>query len=360
MAITKFGVNDNLAVKTWSRSLAVEAMKATDIAPLIGNDADEEANNIVVFKRETKKEAGDKVTYGLNTQLSGDGVTENEVQEGKEESLTTYDDSITINELLHAVRVKNKDTIDTQRILFNMRKLARNRLRDWYATRMSVAFFNQVCGYTTETRTKYTGLNAVTAPTTNRIMRPTGVTTDEGLTSANKFDLTMIDYAVEKARLASPMIRPVSVKGAKKYVLYLHETQATDLRINTATGQWLEIQMAAQMGGKISGNSIYTDALGEYHDVVIRKSFHVTQGVNSTTAAAVSNTRRAVFLGVQAAVIAFSRNRSISDYKWVEKTFDYDRELGVSIQTIMGLHKTKFNSEDFGVIVIPTYAATHG
>ena len=33
---TKYGVNDALAVKLWSKQLAVEALKATEIAPLIG------------------------------------------------------------------------------------------------------------------------------------------------------------------------------------------------------------------------------------------------------------------------------------------------------------------------------------
>jgi len=359
MAITRFGVNDALAVKLWSRVLAVEALKATEIAPLIGEDSEEETDSIIIFKRETKKAAGDKITYALNTLLSGDGVTENETQEGNEESLTTYDDSIFINELMHAVRVKNKTAIDNQRILYNVRTVGKNRLRDWWAKRMSVTFFNHVCGNTAETRLKYAGLNAITAASTNRIFRPNSVANDQSLAAADKFNLNLVDYAVEKARLASPMIRPIKVNGSDKYVMYLHEIQVTDLRTNTSTGQWLDITKAAMQGGKISGNPIYNGALGEYNNVVLRRSFDVTLGVNSSTGAAVSNTRRALLLGAQAAVIAFGRDSGPTDYEWVEETFDYKRELGISAQAIFGLKKCRFNSEDFGVIVIPTYAAAH-
>lgn len=136
MAITKFGVNDALAVKTWARTLAVEALKATPIAPLIGESAD----SIIQQKMEPAKQGGDKVTFGLRMQLVGAGVTENQTLEGNEESLTTYADSVLINELDHAVKVKGSNTIDNQRILFDARAEAKAGLRDWFAKRMSIGF----------------------------------------------------------------------------------------------------------------------------------------------------------------------------------------------------------------------------
>lgn len=42
-----------------------------------------------------------------------------------------------------------------------------------------------------------------------------------------------------------------------------------------------------------------------------------------------------------------------------EKKFDYDRELGVSVQGLMGLKKNVYNSVDFGVLTLSTYATTH-
>lgn len=362
MAITKYGVNDALAVKLWARSLAVEALKATEIAPLIGDP--DETDAIISYFRETKKGAGDKVTFPIVMQLLGDGVSENETQEGNEESLTTYYDDVTINELSHAVRVKNKNTIDSQRVLLNLRTIARDRLRDWYAKRLSVTFFNQVAGNTLETRSKYLGFNPVTAPSTNRkiFVDNAGVGTytgDESLGAADTFNLKWVDYAREKAETTDPMIRPLMMSGEKKYVLYLHPYQVTDLRTNTSNGQWLDLQKAAIMGGKITNNPLYTGSLGEYNNVILRKSFDVPRGVSTAAGTVVTTVRRAVFLGAQAASVAFGRDSGPTDYSWVEKTFDYDRELGIAVQTILGMSKVVFNSNDFGAMTLSSYAAAH-
>lgn len=364
MAVTKYGVNDTLTVKTWARSLAVEALKATEIAPLIGGEDDSDA--VITFYREMKKGAGDRVTYPLVMQLTGDGTTENETLEGNEESLTTYSQNLVINELAHAVRSKNKQSIDSQRVLLNLRTIGRDRLKDWYAKRLSVMFFNQVCGYTLETRAKYYGFNAPTAPSAGRkvFVDNAAVGTynsDDDLGAADTFKLRWLDIAKEKAETYSgvPMMRPLMIGGEKKYVVYLHPYQVTDMRIDTSTGQWLDIQKAAMMGGKVSGNPIYTGALGEYNGVIIRKAHDVTQGI-AAAGTAVTTVRRAVFLGAQAACIAFGRDNGPTDYTWVEKTFDYDRELGISVQTILGLTKCVFNSNDFGAMTISSYAASHG
>src|SRR5262245_65138115 len=109
-------------------------------------------------------------------QLSGDGFTENEIAEGNGESLTTYADNVFVNELGHVVGVRSENTIDAQRISFDLREEAKDGLVDWWARRISVAFFNQVCGNTAlsgatfPTSVKYTGLNSCLAPSTGRIL----------------------------------------------------------------------------------------------------------------------------------------------------------------------------------------------
>lgn len=136
MAITSFAVNDAYAVKLWAKTLDVEALKFTDIAPLIGDDA----GSIIQRKTDTSKGAGDQITYALRMQISGDGFTENEIAEGNGEALTFYSDALTISELGHVVGVKSENTIDAQRVPFNLRAEARDALADWWAKRMSVSF----------------------------------------------------------------------------------------------------------------------------------------------------------------------------------------------------------------------------
>lgn len=366
MATTSYGVNDALAVKLWSKRLAVEAPKHTAIAPLIGTSKD----SIIVRQDETSKSAGDKVTMGLRMQLTGKGVTEGGTLEGNEEALTTYSDSLFINELRHGVRVKNKDTIDQQRVLHGLRMEAKDGLRDWFADRMSLMFFTQACGYTGSTMTfegttlnmsesVYYGFNAPTAPSTNRHIWSSvsgTITSDQTLTSTDIFTLDLIDRVVARAKTANPRIRPVMVNGQKKFVMYVHPYQVHSLRTNTSTGQWLDITKAINDASK-QKSLLYDGALGEYNGVILREAEHVTTGVNSATSAEISTVRRAVLLGAQSACIAFGKNTNGLTYKWVEDTHDYEEELGVTIRANLGVKKTVFNSEDFGTYVVSTYAA---
>lgn len=371
MGSTSYGVNDALAVKVWAKTLEHEALKYTDIGPLIGDDA----NSIIMRRTDLSKGDGDKITYGIRMQLSGAGFTENQLSEGNGEALSTYSDSLLINELGHVVGVKSKNTIDQQRVPFDMREEARDGLADWYAKRFSVAFFNQVCGYTVQSDTRYTGLNAVVAPSSTRIIRQTSRANDESLVSTDIFSIDLIDKAKEAAATATPPLRPVKISGGDrqrrdynmtltdKYVMYLHEYQVTDLRRTTSTGQWLDIQKAAMMGGQVTNNPLFTGAIGEYNGVILRKSYDVTNGVNSSTGAAITTVKRAVLLGGQAACIAFGNANngggSVSKYRWNEELFDHKRRLEVSAWTIHGLKKTVYNSVDYGTIVVSTYAAAH-
>lgn len=353
MATTSYGVNDALAVKLWSKKLFQEALKKTYASKFMGKSSDA----LCQIKDETSKGPGDKITVGLRMQLSGAGVQGDGTLEGNEEALTTYSDAIYIDQLRHAVRSAGK--MSEQRIPFSVREEARAGLEDWWSNRIDTWFFNQLCGYTAQTDTRYTGNQAAIAPDAAHKVYLNG-SADESATSSYVFDLTVIDKCVEKAQTATVPIRPLRVNGENKYVMFLHPYQVYNLRTSTTTGQWLDIQKAALSGGKESGNAIYNGALGEYNGTIIHDSTRVTQGVNSSTGAAITTVRRAVFCGAQAAMLAYGKDSSGGEMSWVEELFDFKNQLGVSAGMIAGLKKAVFNSADFGTIVVPTYAVAHG
>ncbi len=369
MATTLIGVNDALAVKLWAKRLAYDIVYRTDISALIGEDD----NAIIQLKSETSKGAGDQVTFALMKKLTQDGITENQTAQGNGESLSLYSDAILINELLFNVGIPNKGrSIDAQRTLLDLRGAARRGLKTLWGERMSIWFFNQVCGYTVQTDLRYTGNNAVIAPTSTRrivadALGPTVNTVDENIVAGDTFNLNYVDYARELAETVSSPVHPINIPGMAggddimglKYVMYLHPYQVTDLRTSTSTGQWLDIQKAAMQGGKISNNPIYTDAIGEYNNVILRKSPHVTQGVRSDTGAAITTVRRAVLVGGQAAAMAFGQDMSDGDFNWNEELFDHKRKMEVSVMSIAGLKKTVYASTDANTVVVSTYAAKH-
>lgn len=356
MSYTSYALNDSFTVKLWEKDLAVAERAYLPIQPLIGKSS----NNIIQFKTSSSKGAGDQITYGLRARLLGAGFSENQLAEGNGEALTTYSDQLTINELGHVVGVKSKNTIDQQRVPYDLREEARDGLTEWWGDRLSMSFFAQVCGYTAQSDVRFTGMVAPVAPSANRWLRAASRSADENITNADTFTLDLIDSAVALAKVGDDKqrVRPLKIKGRDKYVVYLHPWQVKSLRTNTNTGQWLDITKFALSGGVNQSDSpLYTGALGEYNGCILRESQDVTHGVNSSTGVAIATTRRAVLLGAQACAIGYGRQAGRPNkYRWNEELFDHKRRLEVSAWAIFGMKKMVFNSQDFGTVVITSYS----
>jgi N4-gp56 family major capsid protein len=359
MALTNYPVGNALAVSLWAKKLSVEALRQTYFYQFMGRGGD----NMVVYRDDLGADAGDNVTFGLRVQLTGAGVQGDGTLEGNEEALTTYTDNLKIDQLRHAVRSAGK--MSEQRVSFEVRDEAKSGLRDWWADRFDTCLFNQICGFTAQTDTRFTGNNAIAAPDTSHIFRPNSRTTDESLTTGDEFNLAIIDRMVARANqfnnaagTGTPM-RPMKAQGRRLFVLFVHDDQVYQLRSSAAAGTWVDYQKAAIQGGD-KENPLFTggDLVGEYNGVLLHRAPRITNGVNSTTGAAVANTRRAVMVGAQAAMFATGRDSDAGQadkFTWVEEAFDYNNQLGVSAGAIFGLKKTRFNSKDFSTFVASTY-----
>ena len=300
MAATTYATNQPNVVKLFSRKLFREALKQTTFAPYMGESSD----SMIQVLNDTRKGPGDKITYQLRMQLSGAGVAGDGTLEGNE---------------------------------------------DWWADRIDAAIINQLAGVTTQSDLRYTGQNATAAPSTGRNLWIDDSTTDASLVAADSFSLAAIDKCVATAKVSTPLIRPLMVGGESMYVMHLHPYQVYSLRQTTSTGGWQDIQKFAMMGKGTRDNPIFTGALGVYNNVILRE--------NSRIPSITSNTRRAIFCGAQAATFAVGQNNNPEKMSWTEELFDYENQLGVSAGMIFGVKKSVFNSTDFGVLTMNTYAA---
>lgn len=349
MATTDYPVNSPLAVKRWSNELMKEALKQTFALQFMGTDA----NSLIQIKTELSKGPGDKITFGLRQQLAGAGVSGDGTLEGNEEALVTYSQSVTIDQLRHAVRSSGK--MSEQRVPFTVRDEARDGLADWWADRIDRWFFNQITGNTGQTDTKYSGMQSITAPDSGHQVFPGSEAAEVSLsaTTSNRFSLALIDKAVEKGKLAVNRLRPVRVGGKEYLVAFIHPYQVTSLRQSTASSQWADIQKAAIQGGDITDNPIFTGALGVYNNVIMHESTRVPLVVGAT--AGTADVARAVLCGAQAACLAFGRGYGKNTFSWKEELFDYENQLGVAAGCIGGLVKTRFNGSDFAVVTMSSY-----
>lgn len=351
MAVSEWGVNANEAVKLWSRKVMAEALKQTYASRFMGSDS----NSLIQVLDDTQKGPGDRIRCILRMQLTGNGISGDSTLEGYEEALVTYTDDLLIDQLRHAVRSSGK--MSEQRVPFSVREEARMALSDWWADKFDQGFFNQVAGASAVSDVRLTGMNASVAPdAAHQIFA--GVATAESNLSQNAsqtFSLAMIDAAVLAARTQQTIVRPINNQqepGKHQYIMFVTPEQHYDLRRGTATGEWADIQKYALAANASEKNPLLSGAVGVYNGTILHETYRLPL---ITTGSGASTGSRAVLCGAQAAIMGFGRGTGGGNRaSWNEETFDYGNSLGVATGSIWGVKKTRYNSKDFGTIVVST------
>ena len=319
-------------------------------------------NNIVQTMDDIKKDKGDAVTFGLSLKLSGNGVAGDAELEGNEESITTYSQSVVIDQLRNAVRLQG--SANMQMASYDMFKDAKDKCKIWLQETIEKNIFYKLAGIdNTSTFALSTWSNSPnivptddeTAGRGDRYWRQGSAAVDDGLddlAADDTFDTDSISIAKTKAMdasLSAPVIRPVRVNGKDYYVMFIHPNQAYDLK-NTGT-KWAQAQREAMIRGK--DNPIFSGAEGIWDGVIIHVHPYVpTVAANGTfsasgTAAGVK-AYRAVLVGQQAVVMA-QTNKSMF---MIEKDFDYGNKPGVATGIIGGIQKTAFNDIDYATVTV--------
>jgi N4-gp56 family major capsid protein len=355
MALTEFGVNDPQAVKLYSKMTFRESIRGTLSGKLMGKTK----QDIIMRLEDMEKTAGDTIKYDLLEKTAGAGVRGNNWMKNNEAPLVYYQDSIVIDQLRQAHQF---DRMSQQRTIHDMRLDARENLTDWWADTLDSYMFRQLCGDTTLTH----GNTGVAADSDHYIVcgdvSHTGtIATDEAsLGSNDQIDLMDLDYAKEKARTISPMIRPAKIDGDEYYVAVLHDYSLTDIRTSansSATIKWHEIQRYANDRGL--KNPIFSGANGVYNKILIFDSNRIYSPSTSV--------RRNLFLGAQAGTFAIGNaydrigQKKFGDLpmSWVEDLDDYGDKKGVAAGMIFGIKATRYNSKNYGCMVMTAYAAAH-
>lgn len=350
-----FSTSHALTNQQWSLGVEAEVLKRISFSNFMGSDS----SSLIQVKDELKSKAGDTINFGLRMQLTDAPISGVETSlEGNERTIQYYSDSLSLDVVAQAARWYNETP--QQRVNFENASEGRYAVADNLSHSIDTSLFNQLAGYTVESENGFIGNNTVTAPDSDhKIYSGTGNSGDEDLLSGEEFDLDLIDAAVEKAKTLSPAIRPAYVPalGGEFFVCFVHPYQVSDLRV--ASTRWDGIQRDILKGGGegVSRNPLLTGALGIYNGTLLVESSRVPQGVHSTTGAAETDVRRAIFCGAQSAVLGWGRlGGQPNRFSFQSETFDYGRQGGVAASCLYGLKRTIFNSESFASIVIATYA----
>jgi N4-gp56 family major capsid protein len=379
MSKTIIGLNDAKAVKRYSAFLAVDVgRKSYFNKKFMGVGV--EAQTPIQMLPQLENDAGDQITYDLVMQLKMQPVEGDNTLEGKEEDLKFYTDNVYIDQARGGVNTGGRMT--RKRTIHDLRKIARARQSEWWARIFDELFFLYLSGgfrtsgsgaasFANQDYTYSSGYagfanNAFYAPDSEHYIAA-GSGTFGAITSGDKMSLSLIDRAVARAETmgggtsGTPMIEPVMIDGEEHFVLVMHPWQEYDVRTNATTGQWLDIQKAAA-GAEGRANPIFKGSLGLYNNVVLHKHRSVlrrTDGGAGSVAVA-----RSLFLGRQAAVVAFGSPGTGLRFDWHEESRDNGNQAVITTSTIAGVKKTRFSidgvEKDFGSIAIDTAAANPG
>jgi N4-gp56 family major capsid protein len=301
-----------------------------------------------------------------------------DILEGKEEAQRFYSDSIYIDQARCGVNTGGRMT--RKRTLNDLREKAKRQQSSWWARLQDELLFIYLSGARGINANfllplGYTGRanNGLVAPDSNHTLFGGGATafnniTNEaaGVAGSDAMDLRLIDRAKTKADAQGggatdiPVLQPCKIDGNETFVCVMHTFQEDDLRSNTNTGQWLDIQKAAA-AAEGRNNPMFKGSLGMYRGVILHSHRNVIR-FNTAGAGGTYEAARALFLGSQAAVMAFGSPGTNLRFDWNEETRDNGDKVVISTASIFGVKKVTFTTpagaQDFGAFALDTYAAS--
>jgi N4-gp56 family major capsid protein len=361
---------DALRQELWAKQLFADVIDGLyfNESGLMG----EGDNNIIQIATDLMKQPGDTYTVPLTAKLTGAGVNGDDELEGNEEAISSYSDSVLIDQKRFGVRLKGNT--DERKVAYKMRVDAKDKLKIRLMEFLERQIFLKLGGVTNLTINDINGTvvaadaawsNTPTfipdvdenAGTGARYICANSGGTDS-LAATDLMTPTLISKAKIKARLASPKLQPLRIDGRDHYVMWVHPWQAYDLKNNA---QFAQAMREAEVRGK--DNPIFTGALGVWDGVILYEHEYVPfldvsvagnsfRGAATGTDCAV-DCFRALLCGRQALVWAKCEN---PNGEWVEETFDYKNKTGFATGMIGGIDKIMFNSKEYGVIAVDTAA----
>lgn len=357
---TTIAFGDPKAQKKWSGSLFLDTVKKSYFDRKFVSESE---NAVIQRLTDLESDAGDTIDYDLSVQLRQKPTTGDQRLQGKEENLRFYSDQVKIDQLRHGVSAGGKMT--RKRTVHNMRKIGKDRLSDYWSKYIDELNFIYLSGarginedfFEDLTYAGHAG-NAVNAPDSAHLIYGGTATAKNNVTNTDKMSKIVVEKATVKARSmrttdpTTANMQPVMINGEAHYVCLMSVFQEHDLRTADTTG-WIEIQKAA-ITAEGKANPIFKGGLGminncvlHSHESTIRFSDYGV-GVNLPAA-------RALFMGRQAGVVAYGSESGLR-FSWTEEDQDHGNEKVIAAGVILGVKKSRFNSKDFGVISIDTYA----
>jgi N4-gp56 family major capsid protein len=358
---TVIPVGDPKAIKRWSAELFLDVAKKSYFERKFIGTSD---NAIIQRLTDLEAAPGDTITYDLSLQLRKKPIYGDDRAQGKSEDLKFATDQVKVDQMRAPVSAGGRMT--RKRTLHDLRRVARDRLGDYWSRFLDEMMFIYAAGargvnedfIEDVTWVGHAG-NPIQAPDADHILYGGTATSKASISTGDTMSRALIERASVKAQMMratdpeNPNMLPSTVEGEPYFVLVMSPFQEHQLRTESGTTGWLEIQKAAATA-EGRNSPIFKGGLGMINNVILHSHESVIRfkdyGSSGNLKAA-----RALFLGRQALVCAYGTAGG-TRFQWEEELTDFKNQVDIAAGTIIGVKKTRFRDRDFGVIAIDTYA----
>lgn len=326
-------------------------------------------NNVIQRITElSKTEKGEQCIFQLVADLVGDGVIGDNEREGNEEAMQSHSQIITIDQISHGV--KNKGKMADQKTVINFREQGKDKLSYWLANRadqlafltmsgISYAFNNDGSPRVNSPFPSLAFAADVKSPSAKRSLMWDGtalaVSNTGSITSAYVPKYSMIVDAIAYAK--EHRIKPLMAGGKPYFVMFLAPGSLAQLK-KDPDYQRAVVAVATKAGMDspwFTGATVTVDGAVLHEHGLVYTTKGAAAGSKWGSGGNVNGTRT-LLCGAQALGMA-----DLGPGDWVEKLFQYDSQVGLNIDKILGLLKPQFYSiydksiEDFGLLSIDHY-----
>jgi N4-gp56 family major capsid protein len=426
MSQTQVPVGSALARKVFGAALFAQTVRSPGFSRNITGAAPKQSDAEAKLKGQTSpdmpvvrvtdlsKSAGDTVTVDLVNTIGGLPTVGDANAEGLGSALSTSTQEVRIDLLTKVVDAGGK--MAQQRTVHQLRGLAMAQLAGYFprlddqqtlvhlaGARGSQTGLDWVVPLQYQATTATTAnadfapimVNTVLTPTFNRHFvadTGTGIGTNasaplSALDTADGLTLTHIDLLREQLDKMEMPLQPVKIaddpaaSDEPLYVMYVTSTQWNQILLSTAsTNNWRTfLQNAWNRKSYGSKHPLFSGEAGIWNGILIRKMDRLAIQFGASEVTKVQNAagtdsdvtvaakcQRAILLGGQALANVYGKSQG-SDYymNWMERPYNFERNLEVAADCMGGKTKLQFNyanssgtttKTDHGVIVFDTYA----
>ena len=331
-----------LTPQQWDSNFFTDYVRSSRYKRYFGTD---EAS-IFQLKEDLTKKSGDRVTFALVNELTGNGVTGNTTLKGNEERLNSRSHAVTVSPLRHAVVM---DEWDEQKSVIDLRNAGRVQLREWAMKKLRDDCTNalgQIDGvvYSSSTAGQR---NTWTTNNQDRLLfgrttsnyNATFATAIGAISSSDQCNPESLSLMKRMAQAASPKIKPVYVKEMDQewYICFVGPRCWRDLTEDLPTTNPLTL---ANRDARIRGedNPLFTGDSLVWDGMILREIPEIA-ALTDVSASSGARVEPVYLCGAQAVGIAWAqRTKSTTDVD------DYGFLHGVGVQEIRGVEKLRFGT----------------